>query len=67
MKHSKLQKVVKLQMVFRIIEKNQNQDNFVQYREKKVHLTYYSPKIEKYLREKNLKIQKESTLITKTP
>ena len=48
-------------------DKNQNQGNFVQYREKKVHLIYYSPKIEKYSREKNLKIQKESILITKTP
>jgi len=67
MKLSKLQKAVKLQMVFQIIEKNQNQGNFVQYREKKVHLIYYSPKIEKYSREKNLKILKESTLITKTP
>lgn len=67
MKHSKLQKVVKHQMDFQIIERNQNQDNFVQYLEKKVHLTYYSHKIEKFLLEKNLKIQKESTLITKTP
>lgn len=54
-------------MDFQIIERNQNQDNFVQYLEKKVHLTYYSHKIEKFLLEKNLKIQKESTLITKTP
>ena len=49
-------------MDFQIIERNQNQDNFVQYLEKKVHLTYYSHKIEKFLLEKNLKIQKENLL-----